>query len=259
MLTSLAVHLSAMLPVDSPSLMLAPGFSLGANLIEAVAQSDAIGILCLLVLLVISVISGYHIFSKGNQLRAARNDSEAFIEECFESPKSLAEIYRSAKDYPASPLAALLCEAYLEYELEVRQPFIEKLSVEERIQFGKASIESALERTMAAQMRQLENRLVFLATASSLAPFIGLFGTVWGVLGAFQALGREGNAALTTLAPGISTALVTTVFGLIVAIPAAAFYNHLSNRVAHLGSQMDSFAHELSNVFQKHFIRRGGE
>lgn len=125
------------------------------------------------------------------------------------------------------------------------------------MQLGKNSVESALERTIASESRRLERDLVHLATASNVAPFIGLFGTVWGVLGAFQALGRDGSAALSTLAPGIATALTTTVFGLIVAIPAAAVYNHLTANVARMGSQMDSFAHELTNVFQKHLLRRG--
>lgn len=239
----------------SPLLFLAR-FEMGVNLGEAIAESDLIGMTCLTILFLLSLWSGFYIFSKYRQIRTAKVESDDFISECMEGNKSLKEIYRLAREYPNSPLAALLRESYLEYEVELGNPSAANLSLEHRIQLGKTSIDSALERTIAAEMRRLEERLVTLATTSSLAPFIGLFGTVWGVLGAFQALGREGNAALATLAPGISTALITTVFGLIVAIPSAAMYNYLSSSIAHLASQMDSFAHELTNVFQKHFLQR---
>ncbi|MCB2156360.1 MotA/TolQ/ExbB proton channel family protein [bacterium] len=238
-----------------PSLLLAR-FEIGVNLGEAIAESDLIGMGCLLILFILSLWSGYYIFSKFRQIRIAKLESEEFISECMEGHKSLQEIYRLAQEYKHSPLAALLRESYYEYEVETKNTISAGLSLEHRIQLGKTSVESALERTIAAEMRRLEDRLVTLATASSLAPFIGLFGTVWGVLGSFQALGREGNAALATLAPGISTALITTVFGLVVAIPSAAMYNYLSSSIAHLASQMDSFAHELTNVFQKHFLQR---
>lgn len=239
--------------------MIALGFSLGANVLEAVAQTDPLGWLCLLALLVLSVVSSYYAIAKWSQLRYAGSQSEEFIEECMEGRKSLQEIYKSAEEYPESPLAALLREAYLEYNMEIQGSHLAALSLQERVALGKTSVESALERTMSSELRKLEDKLIWIATASSLSPFIGLFGTVWGVLGAFQALGRDGGAALTTLAPGVSTALITTVFGLVVAIPAAFFYNVLSNRVLKLNSQMDSFSHELSNVFQKHLLKRGGE
>lgn len=242
-----------------PAPLLGSGFSFGVDLIAAIQQTDFVGLVCLLILFVMSLASGYFIVSKFTEVRSARRQSEDFIADCMEGHKSLPEIYRSAKDYPDSPLAAMLREAYLEYEMEVRTDNLAHLPLQERVQLGKTSVESALERTISAEMRKLEGRLVYLATISSLAPFIGLFGTVWGVLGAFQALGRDGSAALATLAPGISTALVTTVAGLVVAIPAAAIYNILSGNVSRLSSQMDSFAHELSNVFQKHLLRRGIE
>ena len=237
--------------------MLAYAFTIGVDLVDAVARTDLVGLLCIAVLIGLSIVSLYFMLAKFFEIRDADAQSREFIEDCMEGHKSLPEIYRSAKHYPDSPLAALLREAYLEYELEIHTDSLATLPLQERVALGKTSVESALERTIAAEMRKLEHRLVILATASSIAPFIGLFGTVWGVLGAFQALGREGSAALTALAPGISTALTTTVFGLLVAIPAAAMYNYLSGNVSRLSSQMDSFAHELSNVFQKHLLKKG--
>jgi biopolymer transport protein TolQ len=229
----------------------------GVDIVTAVGDSDMVGLLCLLILFIISIRTGYFMFAKYWEIKHAKSESELFVEDCLEGHKSLPEIYKAASNYPNSPLAALLREAYVEYETDVRDSTPLNMPIEQRVQLSKTSVESALERTIAAEMRKMESNLVNLATASSLAPFIGLFGTVWGVLGAFQALGREGNANLETLAPGIATALITTIFGLVVAIPATAMYNHLAGNIAHLSSQMDSFAHELSNVFQKHLLRRG--
>jgi len=243
--------------METTTLLSPLAISFGANLFEALRETDLVGLLCIFSLLIMSFFTGYYIIVKFFEIRNAQHQSNAFIEECLEGRKSLPEIYRAAKDYPDSPMATLLREAYIEYEMEMREEFISALPIEQKVQLGKHSVESALERTIAAESRRLENHLINLATTSSIAPFIGLFGTVWGVLGAFQALGRDGSAALATLAPGIATALTTTVFGLIVAIPAAAFYNYLSGNVSKLSSQMDSFAHELTNVFQKHLLRRG--
>ncbi len=233
------------------------GFGVGVDFFEAIRHNDIVGFGCILLLIVLSFRTGYFIFFKYWEIKSATSESEEFIEDCMEGHKTLQEIYKAASDYPNSPLAMLLREAYVEYEMETRQDAASELSLDQRVQLSKASVESALERTIAAEMRKLESKLIHIATASTLAPFIGLFGTVWGVLGAFQALGREGNASLSTLAPGISTALVTTIFGLLVAIPAVAMYNYLTGNVARLSSQMDSFAHELSNVFQKHLLKRG--
>ncbi len=242
----------ASLPVPLLSSM-----TLGVDLLGALQSNDLVGYFCILILLILSVFSGYVMFAKFWEIKHASTQSEDFIEDCLEGSKSLPEIYKSANGYPHSPLASLLREAYVEYEMEIEQDAATGLPLEQRVQLSKTSVESALERTIASEMRKLENRLVHLATVSTLAPFIGLFGTVWGVLAAFQGLAREGNASLATLAPGISTALLTTIFGLMVAIPAVAMYNYLAGNVSRLSSQMESFAYELSNVFQKHLLRRG--
>lgn len=230
---------------------------MGVDLVEAMRNTDLFGLMCLTLLLFLSIRSGYFIFQKTWEVRTARSQSEEFIDECRDGHKSLEEIYKIAKEYPGSPLATLLREAYIEYEMDYRDEASARLPLEQRLTLSRNTVESALERTIAAELRKLENRLINLATAAALAPFIGLLGTVWGVLGSFQALGREGNAALATLAPGISTALITTVFGLLVAIPSVWVYNRLASHVAQMSSQMDSFAHELTSVFQKNLLQRG--
>lgn len=232
-------------------------FGMGVNLIEAISQNDLVGLICLLILLGMSIWSSSLIVAKFREIRAAMIETERFMHECFEGQKSLSEIYQIAGSYPNSPLANLLGEAYIQYELEAEQESAEALSFEQRLLLSRTSVESVLERTISSEMRRLDNRLIGLATASTLAPFIGLFGTVWGVLASFQAMGHSGAGDLTSLAPGLSTALVTTIAGLVVAIPAVAFYNYLSANVSRLNSQMESFAYELSTIFQKHLLRRG--
>ena len=119
---------------------------------------------------------------------------------------------------------------------------------------AKVSIERVLERTITEEIRHLESYLIFLATTSNVAPFIGLFGTVWGVLGAFQALSRTGSAALSSLAPGMATALTATIAGLFAAIPASVFYNYFTNKIAIMITDMDSFSLQLANILQKRIL-----
>lgn len=231
--------------------------NLGVDVTEAISQNDNMGKICLILLLGMSIWSTALIFAKFREIRSAVRETDRFMHECFEGQKSLAEIYQLAGNYPHSPLANLLAEAYIQYEIEAEQVSAEALSFEQRLALSSTNLESVLERTISSEMRRLDNRLIGLATASTLAPFIGLFGTVWGILGAFQAMGTSGVGDLATLAPGLSTALVTTIAGLVVAMPAVTFYNHLSANVSRLNSQMESFAYELSTIFQKHLLRRG--
>ena len=114
-----------------------------------------------------------------------------------------------------------------------------------------ATVQRAIQRTSAAQLTLLENRLTFLATTASVAPFIGLFGTVWGVLGTFSGLATSNIATLRAVAPGIADALVTTAFGLFTAIPAVMFYNHFVYRIRNFGGQMDDLQVEMLAIGEK--------
>ena len=108
-------------------------------------------------------------------------------------------------------------------------------------------------RASAVEVNKLERRIPFLATTASIAPFIGLFGTVWGIMSAFQGIGQTGSTNLGVVAPGIAEALVATAAGLFAAIPAVYFYNHLSQRVKVFASEMDDFAMEFLNIAERNF------
>jgi biopolymer transport protein TolQ len=170
---------------------------------------------------------------------------------------NLGQAFKIASNYPDSPLAQLLREAYLEVEMENWYHDSKGLSLDGRIQAAKISIDRILEQTSTNEIKRLEGWLGFLATTANVCPLIGLFGTVWGILGAFQAVAREGSTAISSLAPGVSTALMTTVAGLIAAIPSVIFYNYLLSKVQHLVRRMDSFGMEVSNIIQKQILKKG--
>ena len=225
------------------------------NIFQAIRDSDFMGFLCLVACLVLSVISWSIIFRKGWQIGAASRQSDHFVDRCMSGSGSLDEAYRHSAEYVDSPLAAILREAYLEMQLE--NWYVDPIYSEaERVTVARVGVERVLERTISNEIKRLEASLIFLATTSNVAPFIGLFGTVWGVLGAFQALSRTGSAALASLAPGLATALVATIAGLFAAIPASIFYNYFTNKVAILISRMDAFALELSNILQKNMLKQ---
>jgi biopolymer transport protein TolQ len=223
------------------------------NIFQAIADSDFMGILCLSTCLVLSIICWALILYKLVTISAASRQSDAFIDECLNSAGSLEEAFRLSKRYAESPVAQVFRETYLEMQLENWYADA-ALTQEQRLLAARTSVERVLERAITEEIRRLESYLIFLATTSNVAPFIGLFGTVWGVLGAFQALSRTGSAALSALAPGMATALTATIAGLFAAIPASAFYNYFTNKIAILISHMDSFSLQLANIIQKRII-----
>ncbi|MFH1132740.1 MAG: MotA/TolQ/ExbB proton channel family protein, partial [Pseudomonadota bacterium] len=117
------------------------------------------------------------------------------------------------------------------------------------------TIERALDRAETTEMTKLESMLPFLATTGSAAPFIGLFGTVWGIMNSFRNIGAKGAANLATVAPGIAEALIATAIGLMAAIPAVVAYNYFLRRVKVLSAEMDSFSNDFLNIIKRHFFK----
>jgi biopolymer transport protein TolQ len=226
-----------------------------ANIFHAIRDSDIMGVLCLLVCMILSIISWMVIFYKIAQFHKAMKSSDEFVDRCMSGPGSLDVAYRLTGEYPQSPLAQIMREAYLEMQMENWYADA-NYGETERLTASRLGLERVIERTISEEIRRLEGYLIFLATTSSVAPFIGLFGTVWGVLGAFQAMSQTGSAALQALAPGMATALTATIAGLLAAIPASAFYNYFTNKLSIMISRMDAFSLELANVMQKTMIKQ---
>lgn len=232
--------------------------SVGA--LDIIANASPIVQLTLFVLIAFSVFSwGIIIFKYGTVQRCYRN-TEAFLD-TFWSGKSMDNIYSESKKYPGSAVAKIFQSGYVE---------LQRLMEKERQKHGSSNnvdmlklvppessignLERALSRASRSETMRLERSLNFLATAGSTAPFIGLFGTVWGIMNAFQNIGAQGGASLATVAPGIAEALIATAVGLACAIPAVMGYNFYAHKVRSLKAQMENFAGDFLNIVKRNFL-----
>ncbi len=222
---------------------------------ELVLNAGPVVKLVLLILVYFSVVSWAIIFYKFRVIHRATKDSARFLE-FFWAKKRFDAIGQGLGDYGYSPLTVLFREGY--HELIKGQ---RKREGDEEIGFaaelgGADNVARALRRAMTLETHRLEKFLTFLATTGSTAPFIGLFGTVWGIMDSFHGIGQTGSASLAVVAPGISEALVATAIGLVAAIPAVMGYNHFVNKVNVLTGEMDNFSQEFLNIVQR-MMRRG--
>jgi biopolymer transport protein TolQ len=208
-------------------------------------------------LLIFSVISWWIIIMKQRLFKQARNASEEFLSRFWES-KTLNDAYDSAKEYTRSPEAAVFVSGY--NELRKISSARSNQAVPENLQMQLATMENLKRSVRKAQIMEydrLERSLAFLATTGSATPFIGLFGTVWGILTSFQEIGARGSASLAVVAPGISEALVATAAGLAVAIPAVVFYNFYANKLAVFESDIENFSSDFLNLIERDILSRG--
>ncbi|MBM4310666.1 MAG: protein TolQ [Deltaproteobacteria bacterium] len=217
----------------------------------------------ILLLLALSVICwGISLF-KFLMLRSALNESETFLD-IFWNNQSLSRTYTDAKPLEHSPLAEIFRSGYLELQQMQQksggpsgQPKTADSASDSPLGlYGIGAIKRALDQAATAELTRLEKNLGFLATTGSIAPFIGLFGTVWGIMNSFRDIGRQGSANLATVAPGIAEALIATAFGLLAAIPAVVLYNYFLGRIKMMTAEMDNFASELLNIIERYLESR---
>jgi len=241
------------LPAIGSTLAQTPPPWLSVDIVDALRDTDLMGKLCLLILALFSILSWAVIAFKLLHIRQAHWQTRQFNKLCGASG-SLNDAFQHARAFPDSPLAQIAKETYLELELEDWYRAAAAVSASHRLEIAKLSLERVHERTISQETRALSTWLTFLATTASVCPFIGLFGTVWGVLAVFQGLAAQGTASLQAIAPGIATALTTTVAGLMAAIPAVVSYNYLATSIEDLSSRMEAFAMELSSIAQKRVL-----
>jgi biopolymer transport protein TolQ len=212
--------------------------------------------LVLLILLYFSVVSWAIIFYKLLQVHRANNESERFLE-FFWKAKRFDAINAQLDRFANSPLTVLFNEGYGELKkLMEKGEEKEDPTVISTDLGGIDNISRALRRATTLEITRLEKYLTFLATTGSTAPFIGLFGTVWGIMTAFKGIGETGSASLAVVAPGIAEALIATAIGLVAAIPAVMGYNHFQNKIRVLSGEMDSFSTEFLNIVQRTFTKK---
>ncbi|WP_082464218.1 protein TolQ [Dethiosulfatarculus sandiegensis] len=206
----------------------------------------------LFLLLMFSVIAWGVILSKAKAIWDARRQNDEF-HQLFWHANSLSVANSQTQHLESSPLAAIFQLGYTELGRIMR------LGEGGSLPAGSMeNLRRALSRGKAAEMTSLERKVTFLATCANTAPFIGLFGTVWGIMDAFRSIGSTGAANLATVAPGIAEALVATAFGLFAAIPAVVFYNYFNRRLDVLHADMDSFIQDFLNLVERDIMRRQG-
>jgi biopolymer transport protein TolQ len=223
--------------------------SLTAGVVELVVNAGPVAKFVLVVLLGFSIVSWALIVEKWWHFRRIRRETVGFVK-VFREGRRPSIVLAAAKKFRDSPLAQMYAAAYQEFS---GVPDVLDRAVDEE-DFGPERLEAvnrALRRTAALEGSKLERYLPFLATTASSTPFIGLFGTVWGVMAAFHGIGRQGSASLAVVAPGISEALIATAAGLAAAIPAVIGYNYFVSRVRSWMIEMDGFTLDFLNLLTR--------
>lgn len=228
------------------------------DVVSLVARSSATSKIVLLILLLFSIVSWGVILYKLWQFRRAERHTARFLE-IFRRSTKFSEVHSVCKTLAASPLVGLFQAGYAELNSQLRQqagnpePHQSGSPPPRPVLKSLEAVDRALLRAATAEVARLERRVTFLATTASITPFIGLFGTVWGIMAAFERIGAVGSTSLGVVAPGIAEALIATAAGLFAAIPAVYFYNHLTSRVKRLAATMDDFSLEFLNIAERNF------
>ena len=216
------------------------------SFIDLILNASLVVQLVMLILVVASVVSWTMIFNKRLLLKHSKNDADMF-EERFWSSEDLSPLYNriTAGRYESSGMEKIFGAGYKEFSRLQKQESIDPEAV---LDGAQRSMRIAMNK----EGDHLETNLSFLATVGSTSPYIGLFGTVWGIMNSFQALGTVQQATISMVAPGISEALVATAMGLFAAIPAVIAYNRYSNDVERLINRYDNFLEEFSSILHRH-------
>jgi biopolymer transport protein TolQ len=221
----------------------APALFFQVDILGMVQNSGPAETAVLVFLFCFSVYSWTVILAKWQALRGARKANSSFLR-MFRKATGIEAVLAASEQYRKSPLVVVFDFGYEEVERQVKAR-------------GSLTNRNALERTLqigiSEELAKLERRMNWLATTASVTPFIGLLGTVLGIIRAFIALSEQGSTSLKTVGPGIAQALVATAVGLFAAIPAAIAYNHFSNAIREIGARMDDFSMEFLNMAERSF------
>jgi biopolymer transport protein TolQ len=210
--------------------------------------------------LVLFILIGFSVgcwgiaLAKGREMRRAEKQSAKFIDIFWEA-KNLATIQTASLDLKDSPVAQVFRAGYQELQRLTKVKRGTTESFDDEGEFGGVeNVQRAMQRARIQEVTRLERGLTFLATTSSTAPFIGLFGTVWGIMTAFMGLSTTTSSSIQAVAPGIAEALIATAVGLAAAIPAVVMYNRFARQLRVLTAEVDTFAVEFLNIADRHFL-----
>lgn len=212
-----------------------------------VRNASAVVMLVMALLALMSVVGWYIIAYKYLVIARASRETESFMD-AFWGEKDIEKVYRHAQQLGASPVSQMFVAGYTELA---------------KLQGGHSrdpdgdleNVERALTKAQLKATTRLESMTPFLATTGSAAPFIGLFGTVWGIMNSFRSIGAMKSASVQTVAPGIAEALIATAIGLVAAIPAVMAYNYFVRRIRVLQAEMETFSKDFLNIVRRHFLK----
>jgi biopolymer transport protein TolQ len=236
----------------------APATALSGGFLDLIKDSSPISQLVLAILVVFSIVSWGIILYKLWTFNRISGQSSRFLE-IFRRSTKFSEVQAVCQSLNDSPLVGIFLAGYAELNLQLRQaggsgnPATPAVPASRPVLKSLVSVDRALMRASNVETNKLEKHITFLATTAAVTPFIGLFGTVLGIISAFQGIGAQGSTSLDVVAPGIADALIATAAGLAAAIPAVYFYNLLTQRVKGLASEMDDFSLEFLNIVERNF------
>ena len=216
---------------------------LDINFWELVTNSGPVAYTVMTILALFSLFSWTIIFSKWVTLRSARSANTRFLRMFRKAPR-LDAVAAASEQFRASPLAGVFDFGYSEVnrQVTIRGKIINPVALERTLQIG-----------ISEEVSRLERNTNWLATTAAVCPFIGLFGTVLGIIDAFNQIGLAGNTSMRSVGPGIANALVATALGLFAAIPAAVFYNMFGNTIREIGARMEDFSLEFLNLTERNY------
>ncbi len=244
------------MPMITTPVLAAATAGYGGDVLRLIADSGALVKFVLLILLGFSVLSWGVILERYRGLRRAEEQTARFLR-ALEDEKRLADMKERSSRFARSPLVPIFIAGFRELTSAIAENV-------NRFRGNPGMLDEArdrilervrrrLEEAAAAEADHLDRHLGILATTGTVTPFIGLFGTVWGIIDAFRGLALEGGASLRAVAPGIAEALIATAFGLVAAIPAVIFYNYFLHRIKEFGARLDDFGSEFVNLAERSF------
>lgn len=244
--------LSSLLPLLGPLALQAslPG-DREFDIVHTFLQAGPVAKIVLGILVVMSVASWTVMLSKSRQLRRVAEHNRRFLD-VFRQSSRFSEINKAASEHEASPLVGIFRAGYVEIDSQVKARREKHGGNQYRIE-TLTGVERSLRRASAVELQILTRHTPILATTAAAAPFIGLFGTVWGIMIAFGDIGATGSASIVAVAPGIAEALVNTAAGLVAAVPALIGYNLIASRIRSLNAEMQDFALEFLNLTERNF------
>ncbi len=227
---------------------------LGSGVIGLFSETGWVARGIVIILMGFSVVSWAMILLKYQFLRKAEKESHDFLHD-FRRSKKIDDLFKHAERKKFSPLATLFMEGYREAESIIRTVPEGEVTDEERPLISQ-EIERSLKITTQDEIVYMERYLAFLGTTGTVGPLLGLFGTVWGIMDAFYGIGLKGAGDIGALAPGLAAALINTISGLFVAIPAIIAYNYFADKIRDIAIRCDSFSMEFLSYLERNMLRR---